>query len=41
MKRTLLILAAALLLLTTVAPNVVWADGGPAGTNCGGGVCKP
>jgi len=42
MKRMLLILAAAVLLLTTVAPTVVRADNLPIGTNCGGGgYCKP
>jgi hypothetical protein len=41
-KRTLLVLAAALLFLNTFAvPTLVHADGIPTGTNCGGGMCKP
>jgi hypothetical protein len=43
MKRTLLVLAAAVLFLNTlVMPTVVRADGIPSGTGCGGGsLCKP
>jgi hypothetical protein len=43
MKRTLLIVAAALMFLNTLAiPTLAHADGGGAGGNCGGtGVCKP
>jgi len=41
-KRTLLMLAAALLFLNTfVVPTLVHADGIPVTTSCGGGVCKP
>jgi hypothetical protein len=42
-KRILLVIAAALMLLNTlVIPAVVHADGGGAGTNCGGNMlCKP
>ncbi|HEY6770636.1 MAG TPA: hypothetical protein VI386_38320 [Candidatus Sulfotelmatobacter sp.] len=42
MKRTLLVLAAALMFLNTVVvPNVAHADG-MGGTSCGGnGSCKP
>jgi hypothetical protein len=41
MKRLLLALAAALILLNTlVVPNVARADG-PGTTNCDGKVCKP
>jgi len=43
MKRLLLILGTAVLLLNLVIPAVVHADGGPGTTNCGGGnqLCKP
>ncbi len=44
MKRTLLILAAAVLFLNTlVIPTVAHADGGAGATSCGGGnnMCKP
>jgi hypothetical protein len=43
MKRALLTLAAALILLNTlVIPAIVHADGVPEGTNCNGNVlCKP
>jgi hypothetical protein len=43
MRRTLLIVAAALMFLNTlVIPTIARADGGGAGGNCGGtGVCKP
>jgi len=43
MKRTLLILAAAVLFVNTlVVPTVVRADGGGnGGTNCGATLCKP
>lgn len=42
MKRTLLVLAAALLFLNTlVVPTLVHADGNPTGTSCNGGMCKP
>lgn len=43
MKRMLLIAAAALMFLNTlVIPTVAHADGGGAGSNCGGnGLCKP
>jgi hypothetical protein len=41
-KRTLLVLAAALLFLNTlVVPTLVHADGNPTGTSCNGGMCKP
>jgi len=43
MKRLLLIVAATLMLLNTLAiSNLAHADGGAGGTNCGGNsVCKP
>ncbi|MGA1987304.1 MAG: hypothetical protein ABSG72_13635 [Candidatus Sulfotelmatobacter sp.] len=42
MKRALLILAAAVLLVNTlVIPTVVRADGAPTQTNCGNTICKP
>ena len=43
MKRMLLVAAAALMFLNTlVLPIVARADGGGAGTTCGGnGLCKP
>jgi hypothetical protein len=42
MKRALLILAAAVLLVNTlVIPTVVRADGTPTSTNCGNVLCKP
>ena len=43
MKRMLLIVAAAVMILNTlVIPTVVHADGGAGGTSCGGNsVCKP
>lgn len=42
MKRTLLVLAAALLFLNTlVIPVAAYADGGAGGTSCGGKMCKP
>jgi len=43
MKRTLLIIAAALMFLNTlVVPTVAHADGGGAGGTCGGNtICKP
>lgn len=43
MKRLLLVVAAALMLINTLAiPTVAHADGGAGGTNCGGNsVCKP
>jgi len=41
MKRTLMILAAAVIFLNTlVVPVTVKADA-PTNTNCNGGVCKP
>ena len=42
-KRTLLVVAAALMFLNTlVIPTVAHADGGAGGTNCGGtSMCKP
>jgi hypothetical protein len=41
MKRILLVLAATVIFLTTLAvPNIARADG-PSGTNCNGGICKP
>jgi hypothetical protein len=41
MKRTLLAIAAAVILLNTlVVPNVARADN-PGGTNCNGQMCKP
>jgi hypothetical protein len=43
-KRTLLIVAAAVLFLNTlVVPTLVHADGGSGGGNCSGstGLCKP
>jgi len=42
-KRLLLVIAAALMLVNTlVVPTVAHADGGGAGTNCGGNtICKP
>ena len=42
-KRTLLIVAAAVMFLSTlVIPTVARADGGAGSTNCGGNsVCKP
>jgi len=42
-KRTLLVVAAALMFLNTlVIPTVAHADGGANGTNCGGNaMCKP
>jgi hypothetical protein len=42
-KRTLLVVAAALMFLNTlVIPTVAHADGGAGGTNCGGNaMCKP
>jgi hypothetical protein len=41
-KRTLLVLAAALLFLNTFAvPTLARADGNPTGTSCNGGMCKP
>ena len=42
MKRALLVLGAAVLLLNTlVLPTAVKADGGGNGTTCGRTVCKP
>ncbi|HXY01013.1 MAG TPA: hypothetical protein VEI54_08840 [Candidatus Limnocylindrales bacterium] len=42
MKRMLLVLAAAVVLLNTLAiPTIAHADGGAGGTNCGGKMCKP
>ena len=42
MKRSLLMLAAAVLFLNTlVIPTFARADGGAGSTNCGGSVCKP
>jgi hypothetical protein len=43
MKRALLVVAAALLLLNTlVVPTVAHADGGSTGGNCSGAVsCRP
>jgi hypothetical protein len=42
MKRTLLILSAAVVFLSTlVIPTAVKADGGPGSTNCGSTMCKP
>jgi hypothetical protein len=43
-KRALLVVAAALMFLSTLAvPTVAHADGGAGGTSCGGGsgMCKP
>jgi hypothetical protein len=41
MKRTLMILAAAVIFLNTlVIPTTVKADA-PSSTSCNGGVCKP
>jgi len=43
-KRALLVVAATLMLLNTLAlPTMVHADNGNGGTNCGGGntLCKP
>lgn len=41
-KRTLLVLAAAVLFLNSlVIPTVAHADGGAGGTNCGKTLCKP
>jgi len=41
MKRMLLVLAAAVLLLNTlVVPNMARADG-PGSTSCTGAICKP
>jgi hypothetical protein len=44
MKRNLLIIAAVLMFLNTIAvPTVAHADGGSAGGNCSGnsGLCRP
>jgi hypothetical protein len=44
MKRTLLIIAAVLMFLNTIAvPTVAHADGGSGGGNCSGGsaMCRP
>jgi hypothetical protein len=44
MKRSLLIIAAVLMFLNTIAvPTVAHADGGGGGGNCSGstGLCKP
>ncbi len=42
MKRALLVVAAALMFLSTLTvPTVAHADGGAGGTSCGGGMCKP
>lgn len=42
MKRLLLTLAAAILLLNTLAvPKLAHADGGSGSTNCGNTLCKP
>jgi len=44
MKRTLLLVAVALMFLNTiVVPTVAHADGGSGGGNCSGssGMCKP
>jgi hypothetical protein len=42
MKRMLLAVAAAVMFLSTLAvPIVAHADGGGAGGNCGGTICKP
>ena len=42
MKRTLLVLGAAVLFLNTlVLPTVVRADGGANSTSCGKVLCKP
>jgi hypothetical protein len=42
MKRMLLVVGVAVLLLNTlVIPTVVRADGGAGGTNCGKILCKP
>jgi hypothetical protein len=42
-KRVLLVVAAAVMLLNTLAiPTVAYADGGAGGTSCQGGkMCKP
>jgi hypothetical protein len=40
-KRTLLVLAAAVLFLNTLMPTVARADGTPGGTSCGTRLCKP
>jgi hypothetical protein len=41
-KRTLLVLAAAVLFLNTLlVPTVARADGGGTGTGCGTKLCKP
>jgi hypothetical protein len=42
-KRTLLVVAAALMFLNTLAiPTLAHADGGAGGTSCGGtSLCKP
>ena len=42
MKRILLAVAAALMILNTLAvPTVARADGGGGSTSCNGGMCKP
>lgn len=42
MKRMLLVVATAILFVSTlVTPTIVKADGGGTTTGCGGGMCKP
>ena len=42
MKRIVLVVAAAVLFVSTfVVPTVVRADGGATSTSCGGHMCKP
>lgn len=42
MRRTLLLVAAAAMFLSTlVIPTIAHADGGAGTTSCNGGMCKP